>query len=80
MKALADFLPLFEKPVSLRGFNPPASVGVSLEEYGRVTALSLECCPTWQFTLRESQLCNLRLIFGGNFPLVLFSLTHSKQD
>lgn len=50
MKALADFLLLFEKPVPLRGVNPPASVGVSLEEQGRVTALRLECCPTWQFT------------------------------
>lgn len=33
MNALADFLLLlFQRPVSLRGVNPPANVGVSLEE------------------------------------------------
>lgn len=43
---------------------------------GGITAPSLKCWPILEFT-QESQLHNPD--FGGNFPLVVFGLTHSKN-
>lgn len=68
------------KPASLRGVVLRASGGVSLEDSGRFTALSLECCPTWQFTPKKSQLRNPRLILVDIFPSFYLVWLIQKAD
>lgn len=60
-------------------FSAFASVGASLEEPGRLTALSLECCPTLLFTPKYlNSVTSDR--FQWEFSLIQFSLTPSKSQ